>query len=655
VRDSVLSYALLVRHLSFAILAFLVVAGCDETSPECEVREPLPPRMRLLTASEYTAAVFDLLPHVAGATCATDADCDVTSESCEDDRCAPDPCGVVTFALEAPDGPYATAHVAGSFNDWAGTAATGWPMAWDPAGRYLLKRELGDGEHLYKFVVDDADWRHDVGNPSTTSDGFGGFNSVLVVACDGAAPVTGFDPAADFPAISRPEGFPFDNSVDGGVVTSAHVEQHLRAAEAVAERALSAPELLADCDVLDDPDCRRAWASDFASRAFRRPLTQEEIDRWAGLASDGDGVSLVIQAVLASPTFLYRAEVGAEGRLDAWETAAALSFFLWGGPPDADLRAAAAAGDLDGPEGIETHARRMLADPRARATVERFTAQWLGADAVLTADKSPALFPDLDDALRRSMLTEVERTASHVVFDSGGGFVDLLRSREAIVDPALANLYGTAAPDVADEQGFGLVDLPPDRAGVFGRAAVLSSFAHSDQTSPVRRGLFVRERLLCQSLGVPPADAGGVPDVDPNATTRERFAQHSEGSCAGCHTYIDDVGFGFEGFDAIGAARATDAGLPVDTSGVLRDVEGIGSGTTSSFDGVAELASLVAASDAATECYARHWFRFALGAPERPVDQCSVDLLEGTLRDRGDIREMLVAITTSDAFLRRAP
>ena len=133
------------------------------------------------------------------------------------------------------------------------------------------------------------------------------------------------------------------------------------------------------------------------------------------------------------------------------------------------------------------------------------------------------------------------------------------------------------------------------RGGILGLGAVLLSYAHSDQTSPILRGLFVRERLLCQTFGAPPPNAGGVPEIDPDATTRERFRQHSDSpACSGCHRLIDEIGFGFESFDAVGLTREHEAGLPVDASGALSGVNDLADGTTLHFSRLDELGALLA-------------------------------------------------------------
>jgi hypothetical protein len=165
----------------------------------------------------------------------------------------------------------------------------------------------------------------------------------------------------------------------------------------------------------------------------------------------------------------------------------------------------------------------------------------------------------------------------------------------------------------------------------------------------------VRRRLLCQEFAPPPPDAGGVPDVDPSATTRERFRQHTErAACSSCHRYIDDLGFGFESFDALGRFRTMDGDYPVDSSGNLNDVEGLGTGTSAPFSSLPELGAVIAESDAAEACFVRQYVRFARGARESAGDRCAIDALTKRFRDSGgDIRTLVVESYLSPAFRRR--
>jgi hypothetical protein len=195
------------------------------------------------------------------------------------------------------------------------------------------------------------------------------------------------------------------------------------------------------------------------------------------------------------------------------------------------------------------------------------------------------------------------------------------------------------------------VTLPPERVGLLGLAAIQTATSHSDQSSPIRRGLFVRERLLCEALPTPPPNVGPVPAVEPDATTRDRFAQHTaDPFCASCHTRIDPVGFGLEGFDEIGRARAEEYGLPIDTTGWVADLDGV---DEVPFDGEPELAAILADSPTVRRCFATEAFRFAAGRLETDAQECSIEAVDRAAG--GDLQQVLIELVRSADFVRRAP
>jgi hypothetical protein len=256
--------------------------------------------------------------------------------------------------------------------------------------------------------------------------------------------------------------------------------------------------------------------------------------------------------------------------------------------------------------------------------------------------------------MRAALEAETRRFVQHVVFDGPGTLDELLTADYSFMNAAVTGYYGLPAPG-----GDGFVKVPyggVPRAGLLGHASVLAVHAHSDQTSPIRRGLMVRRRLLCEELPPPPPDAGGVPDVDPDATTRERFAQHTEDPvCASCHRYIDGIGFGFEHFDAIGRFRDREAGQAIDATGDLNDVERLGSGTSAPFATLPDMARTIAGSDAAPACFVRQYYRFARGFRETLAERCARLALEARFREAGgDVRELMIgAVTLPDFLVRR--
>jgi hypothetical protein len=290
----------------------------------------------------------------------------------------------------------------------------------------------------------------------------------------------------------------------------------------------------------------------------------------------------------------------------------------------------------------------MLDDPRADVFLGRFVTQWLGLEPVGIADRSEALYGPIDGALRAQMVGETTAVFAELV-RTGGTLADLYTADWTIAGPSVRALYGLPPGD-------GRVTLPPERAGVLGHASLLFATSHSDQTSPIRRGLMVRTRLLCETFPAPPPTAGGVPDVDPTATTRERFAQHTDNpACASCHDYIDGLGFGFEHFDAVGAWRETENGAPIDATGSLRDVEGRGTETEATFESIAQLGAALAASEAAPRCLTAQVVRYALGV-EVEVDDRRLDGVVAAFAASGyELRALVLALAESDLMVERAP
>ncbi|MBM4381290.1 MAG: DUF1588 domain-containing protein, partial [Deltaproteobacteria bacterium] len=300
--------------------------------------------------------------------------------------------------------------------------------------------------------------------------------------------------------------------------------------------------------------------------------------------------------------------------------------------------------------GRGAQARRLLATPRARTHLGDFAAMWTGADGILTADKQPSQFPADSASLRAAMRTETAQLFAHVVFDGTHRVDELYTANYSFVSGELATHYGLAAPQATPSR----ITYPDgSRSGILGHASILGTAAHSDQSSPIRRGLFVRRNLLCQELPPPPPDVGSAPQVDPHATTRERFAQHtSNPACASCHRHIDPVGFGFERFDALGRLRDSENGRPVDPAGDMTDVEALGAGTSAPFQDLAALGRTLAGSKAAHACLARQAYRFTRGLLEQ--DPCVTLPYEEHLRQAGgDIRELLVELVSSNDFAER--
>lgn len=471
------------------------------------------------------------------------------------------------------------------------------------------------------------------------------------------------------------EGFPVDERIGAfesnavAPISNLAVEQYMDAAETLAVEALALQrDALLPCDpALDGEDaCAETFVRTFGARAHRRPLTEEDVAMYlslydSGQAEDGfdGGIRLVLQGMLQSPYFLYHVEIG--GQSDApndaetivavseHELASRLSFYLWGSMPDEALFAAADAGTLADPEELRAQAERMLAHPRAAETIASFHEQWLHVDDMTAVDKDPVVFPEFDEALKGAMQREVGDFASYVIREGDANLRTLLTGSFTVSDdPALLELYGVEAP-VGHVSGEPIELDPTERAGLLTQPALLAKAAHVEQSSPVHRGVVVRQNFLCQMLPAPPDDVDDTPpDPDPDATTRERFHEHTaDPACAGCHVLIDGLGFGFENYDAIGSWRTDEGGLPIDASGEIVGT----SNADQTFDGAVELAGILAGSPDVQRCVSEQWFSYALGRVAGDEDACSTDAIyEAFAASDLDVRSLIIAVVTSDAF-----
>jgi hypothetical protein len=444
----------------------------------------------------------------------------------------------------------------------------------------------------------------------------------------------------------------------GAAVSQLQLEDYYAAAEELAAHAVDdrLDEWLS-CDPAATA-CVRPFLAELGARAFRRPLADDELGTFVELYESGRAawgavaaIELALQALLTSPQFLYHVELGEPSpspagavALTGYEVASRLSYFLWSSMPDEALFSAAAAGDLATAAGVAQQARRMVDDPRALATIESFHGQWLKLDELEELVKDDELFPAWSPELGAAMRDETLAFVTRVIRDGDAKLATLLTAPFTYTDDAaLAELYGAAGAPDAD----GRLALDPDeRAGLLTQGSFLAGRAHATEVSWVHRGKFVRERLLCDPLAPPPP---GVEVNMPNDTSRVTNPE-----CMGCHLQMDPIGRGFDRYGPIGERRAVDDyGAPVADTGEILDEAGRVD-VDGPFTGVVGLASMLAGSGTVRDCVAREWFRFAARRMETADDACSVaSLRDAFAASGGDIRELLVAITTTDAFRHR--
>jgi hypothetical protein len=461
-----------------------------------------------------------------------------------------------------------------------------------------------------------------------------------------------------------PTGF----KVPGGVSTT-EVNRFMSSAEQLGPHIEERLSSLLPCEPTADTEdaCARQGIGSFGLRAYRRPLTDEEVEalhgHYARVRADlghafRPAMRVVFQTMLQSPNFLYHWQLGPSDptmdglvvKLGPYEVASRLSYFLWRSMPDQALFDAAAAGALATPEEVRAQARRMLLDDRARATVAGFHLEWLHITAAVE-QKDPAVFPAFDDELRASMERETREFATRVVLDGDGRLETLLLSPVSYINGPLASLYGVAGVSGSDLQEATLD--PTQRFGLLTHASVLASHATSNSSSPVQRGLALLEHVLCEPPPPPPPGMELiVPEPDPNLQTREQYVEHSTNeACRGCHQLIDPLGFAFESYDGIGRFRMEEAGRPVDTTGVA-----FIDGSDVPFTNARDLVQSLVASDAVKRCVAKKWLRFMLYRLETEEEQGSLEeALEAFAASAYDVRELIVAITGTRTFLHRAP
>jgi hypothetical protein len=462
---------------------------------------------------------------------------------------------------------------------------------------------------------------------------------------------------------SRPTPRGFSNATDGLDMPVPHVTRLVETAEALADHLLGAGGPLLGCGGAD-PACFAAALAKIGEKAWRRPLAAAEQDRYARFFAGESGrhgpqraARQALIALFLSPEFLYRREgsgaaTGGRVSLTAWERASALSYTLTDGPPDAELREAAASGRLDGREGVAAQARRLVRVQPTSSTLARFLEEHVGSAAVTTVVKdTPAAMKVFTQALADDLATETARFLEHLLWKDDARLSTLLLAPYTMVNARVAGLYGLPAPAGG---GFQKIDLPPQqRLGLLTHGSLLAQHAVDEESDPVVRGLWVRETLLCLEVPAPPPNVNAVPPPpDGKRTARERLAKHNEDPiCAGCHKLLDPIGYAFESYDGVGRFRTTDLGRPVNTSGAIHGTPATDGPLTDVFD----LARRLARSPDAASCFVRKTYQFLHGQPPEASDECALRRIENRfVSGGGNILELVVDILTDDQALFRA-
>ncbi len=450
---------------------------------------------------------------------------------------------------------------------------------------------------------------------------------------------------------------PFDNDFTHQVVSTVLVESLETMANDVATRLVADPTRRAavvGCDPSgpSDASCMESFVTSFGRRALRRPLTAEEISDWSELgidfATQGDdfyqGVDVVVRLIVQHPNFVYRVERGAPTeeagvfRLDDYEIATRLSYFVWGSTPSDELLDLAEQGGLKTTDDVLAATTWMLDDPRSKDRIDRFHAMWLGFYA-LPHD------PELTTAMR----AETRALLDDVIFDNPRSYMEIFSAEGSYIDDTLAELYGLPAPGTGSPSWVDYADS--GRKGLLSHGSFLSVAAKFGDTSPTQRGLLVRTRLLCQDIPPPPptVDVDNPPTSTDSDCKYDRYEVHrAEGSCNSCHELTDPVGFGLERYDQLGRFRTVEAEHP------QCEISGEGSIDGQDFSGPAGLADYVIDNDLVDACMVQQLYRLAMGHDVSDYDDRYVTDLQTGFRDGGHRFDALVmSLVGDEAFLFR--
>jgi hypothetical protein len=463
--------------------------------------------------------------------------------------------------------------------------------------------------------------------------------------------------AAGFSPDDYAGSFPANAAV---VASEGHIRAYAGAAEHIADAVSGDLAKLVPCEVASgDADCARRFVLDFGMRAYRRPVDRRQLETLLRIFELGAtrgfeyGIRLVLETLFQSPYFLYHVEyTPASGEpaiaLDAFELAARLSYFLWESLPDDELFEAARSGALNDPDVLRNQAERMLADPRAQAALAGFTTHWLELDGLADLAPDNAVYPDAALNLPPDALAETLRFVDYVVRGEGdGSLTTLLTAQFGFPTETLWSSYGVRPP--AGYDGSTPLDLPAgQRAGVLTQVSTLFKHSHT-QLSPIRRGKYVLNSILCQEISFPEnleidldlsEEAGGSVREKLEGLTRRP-------ECMGCHLLINPIGFAFDAYNRIGqygggAAAGAALNVPDYMMGPARDA--------------VDLAGKIAQSDAARGCMVKQMQRFALRRKETAADTCTLSTLARTFAGatdddrRFDVRRLMLGVVTQNSF-----
>lgn len=473
-----------------------------------------------------------------------------------------------------------------------------------------------------------------------------------------------FGPSIQVPEL-EPDQRLYSFSIIGAATTtlSEHgVELYSQAAFAIAKAVFSDSALrqtivgCAPSTPLDDA-CLSQYLTSFGLRAWRRPLEPSELERYKALATSvGLGepwlaLEHVTAAILQSPYFLYRVELGeADPEKPGWyrylghEMAARLSFLLRNSSPDSELLAAAERGELSNKAGVVAQATRLLAEALpTEAMMSALYSEYLDLP-LLDEVKFPEAM-DPAQTLAESMQREVLDIVNRIALRQSADMRTLFTTPSVASNRDLASLYGLP-PSTAVELSPAQLAADAPRAGLLTTGALLTLNNRPNRTSPTIRGLFIRQRLLCGTVPPPPPGIPPIKEADSGVpqTIREKLEQHrSNPACAACHKSMDPLGLGMEDFDQYGRFRSSyDGGQPVDAAG---DLDGV------TFVGAKQLGALLAQDPRVMSCLVKQLYRYGSARLEADSEAAVLKGLDDAFAAGGyQLRPLLLELVGSDGF-----
>ncbi|MCG5051827.1 MAG: DUF1592 domain-containing protein [Myxococcales bacterium] len=467
-------------------------------------------------------------------------------------------------------------------------------------------------------------------------------------------------PQIDFPEERAVHGFLNNTKVQA--TAESLVEGYATASEKLAKVVADNLSDFAPCSG-DEVACGKAFIAKFGAKAFRRPLADDVRTSFETFFTQmrtehgyATAIRLVTEAFLNAPAFLYRLEPGsadesdpALAKLDDYEVASRLSYMLTDTMPDDELFSLAEEGKLGDRNALLAQADRLMTSDKGREAIARFHDQWLHTNAIDYVRRDSRIYPDWKLADNDAYKASYRKFIEHAFWEEGT-VEALLTSKTTFADARLGAIQGVDV-NGNDLQKVDLAskgDASSQRAGLLTQPAWLAFNAHDTIDAPVLRGLFIFERFLCFE---PPAVPDEVPPLEFDAVNRKQTArmmleeQHEQGSCKTCHKPFDTLGFAFGHYDAVGAWRTEDAGLPVNAK---VELPALGD---KSVEGALELASELAKSSEVRRCVATQWFRYGFGRTEQSSDSCIIEELDsGMSESGGDMRALVKTIVGSEAF-----